>query len=450
MRYFVVVNSLFLGLCVTLGLLLNDPSSTEKEKYFLKCCYFAYIAFLDLTLVVSLAGFGYKFSLKQRSQSSAATRILPRSQSMFLYVNMLLVIVYSFSFIFNLLSAARLFNRHLHFNKHSHQTAYELVAYFVVCEVIPIVCITITLWKRASKSKLQRFSSSTNDNELRSRSVANSVDDQKVTVKFASTSSEGTSLRYSQSSGSSAPAQFAHKRAPPVWWKSFVDSIAPPPAVTRISLADAGGNNSDAASDDEYMMFREVAVAHSATGEGVQFSPTGFLNAPKSPGSMPISDPSQVVSLSPLVASGMAGTPPSFDVWLKQQNSQQVASSPLVPAPPAAHSALALSIQGQGRNAPSFDQPVAGHSPQPGGSYMLYGSPTANHLHPKAMPPYAAQSVSSVSTSSDFAFSPAVSGFYGTSVGTIPENALATPAPYYVPEAQVNNHQDSEVGIFLF
>jgi hypothetical protein len=344
MRFCVVANFIFLIICITLALLLNNPASSEETKDVVEIIYFIYGIFLDIVLAAILGYFGYNFGMKQKS-NTVATRILPRSPMMFSYVNWMLVGVYIIRGITNLLAAIGQLEYFgsVEYNGDHPPTKFELVIYFFIVEIVPMVCILIVLWKRASRRK--RIRNATLKAALlpdiessRSRSGATSVDDQKVSVKFATdpiVKSDG-------------PTDFTKTSAPPEWWTSMFSSRFQQPNYNSSQfdapLATSAGEvfppaMDEMASEDDYMMFRDNPQPRSEGG--LQFSPnSGTLRIQSRFDSVtaPVSsmNPGRSGSSSGLSQNGSplaaAGTPPSFDAWLKSQNTSQPqasANSPL-------------------------------------------------------------------------------------------------------------------------
>lgn len=352
MRYATVVNSIFLAICVTISLLMKDPSTSDEDKKTVEIVYFTFNALLDLLVVIGLSYFGYKFGRKQSSHKTVATRILPRSPRLFSYVNWVLVAMSALRGFFNI-ALITLINRkdrlemiYYHSNADRHMTPYYIALYFFAVEIVPVICIFVTLWKRPSSR--QQAKRSAPPSTAAERAAANSIDEQPgVVVKH-----------YNNSDSPAHPA-------PPAWWSATINSVMGADATSGRD-SDGPSINEDA-SDDDYMMFKGVVHTGSATGDAVQIpnwtrnqllmnssslSETGSLEKSGSftyttHSGGPISISIQPKFLPPALAGaassplvGAAGTPPSFDTWMKHQQRVEPGMSTLTAASPSVGGAL--------------------------------------------------------------------------------------------------------------
>lgn len=340
MRYAVVMNGVFLVICITISLLLKDPHASEKGKEIIEIIYFTFNALLDVIVVIGLSYFGYRFGRKQSSKKTVATRILPRSPKLFQYVNWVLVVMSVLRGIFNI-ALITLINRqerlemiYYYSDGERKMTPYYLVLYFFAVEGVPAICIFVTLWKRPSSSSRRKDKNATPPSTAAERAAANSIDEHS-----------GVIVRHF------SPTDDSARSAPPAWWSTFITSTMGPD-IGSFRSSDGPAINEDA-SDDEYVMFKGIVHTGSATGDAVQISnltrnkllinpsaassisETGSFGgeggyhatyAAHSGGPISIQTP-QIFTQpagSPLV--GAAGTPPSFDAWIKQQRKESGSS----------------------------------------------------------------------------------------------------------------------------
>ncbi len=416
MRYALSVCSVFFIICTTIALMLNDPGSTEHTKDIVRIMYFVYGAFLDFILAAALGYFGWQFSLKQTSQRTVATRLLPRSPMMFQNVNWLLVLMSTLRGVLSIIMSTgrgAYLDELPHLGHDHDDTPYLLIIYFIAVEILPAVCIFITLWKRASlPSKLLDSSANT----ISDRNANNSVDDQRVIVRFTNQSRASESSRTLRSP-SGATIQ---RRAPPAWWSNFIESM----------MYDENGGNvadgpplSDLASDDDYMMFKGVIVKPgSATGDAIQIADTRreggvgsllYLEGQQNvatpwnhaPGHQNYAVNQNIFSGSPLAASG---SPPSFEAWTKatdtkSHDSYDQNNTPTLMMPSAVnHNANGLAIALPGSPLVTTPYAFAGNGEESMVNPALHPSFFAST--PFRSPAAVASSAGSINSDNNFSF----------------------------------------------
>jgi hypothetical protein len=339
MRYAIVVNAIFLVICVTISLLLKDPTATSESKEIIEILYFSVNALLDAIMVVGLSYFGYRFGRKQSAKSTVATRILPRSPMMFLYVNWVLAAMSLLRGIFNIILITLITREDrlemIYFNSDGDRkmTPYYLVLFFIAAEVLPTICVIVTLWKRPSKSRSAKKKELRPTSTEADRAAAYSIDDRSgIVVRHFGDVPKDTEA--DAASPSQAP--------PPAWWSSFVTASMVEGGSLFSSDGPPPSEGSSDGTDDEYMMFRGGGIVNtgSATGNQIQISEMTrnqiLVNAPlsgslltdsyTSPQSSYLQQPSYLQHSSlpggPISSTApqqptSTSTPPSFDTWMK-------------------------------------------------------------------------------------------------------------------------------------
>jgi hypothetical protein len=201
LRICIFFNSIFLGVCLTIGILITDDDVDPSMQKFVNSLFSIYASFLDFLLSTMLSYFGYKFYTNY-SNKNLTTRILPRSLKTFASINWYIVIAYIVRGFFTIaVGQTKLIpiTQGSVVYEGSHQvTGVGIMCFYLVTEWTPSILVIFLLWRRViPRKRIKQFSHEDNSNNidydpadesLKIRLM--SVEDTKISVYYDGKSSK--------------------------------------------------------------------------------------------------------------------------------------------------------------------------------------------------------------------------------------------------------------------
>lgn len=199
LRLCIFFNSIFLGVCLSIGILITDDDADPKTQEIVNSFFSIYATFLDFLLSSMLSYFGYKFYTNY-SNKNLTTRILPRSLKTFASINWYIVIAYIVRGFFTIsVGQTKLIpvNQGSVIYEGEHPvTGIGIMCFFLISEWIPSFLVIFLLWRRVmSRKRTKNFEDNLNnadydpaDEALKIRLM--SVEDTKISVYYDGKSSK--------------------------------------------------------------------------------------------------------------------------------------------------------------------------------------------------------------------------------------------------------------------
>lgn len=154
-RICVGLNVVFLLLNLTIACMLREVTTHHTRLYVLYICY---AIFLDGLTALFVGYFGHRFVSMHAGQGTQF--LLPRSVEEFSAVNWILVLAFLGRSVFvGVLSSGSIVSEEavkVEFNGSHKHTSAALLAFFVLSEVVPNLCMLYLLWRSSSRPAAPR------------------------------------------------------------------------------------------------------------------------------------------------------------------------------------------------------------------------------------------------------------------------------------------------------
>jgi hypothetical protein len=159
----IVLNIIFFTLNVTIGCLVDSPTTNQSEHRRIYLCYIYYAVAIDALIALLVGYFGYHFVYDNNYHSYRHWILLPRSIETFSFINWLIVACFFTRSIFVFLSSIPKVKDTVHtdisFNGDHPVSSIVMLLFFLITEWVPNSAMLYLLWKPNTKKSKKYYSS---------------------------------------------------------------------------------------------------------------------------------------------------------------------------------------------------------------------------------------------------------------------------------------------------